>query len=248
MFCSASFNKRCLLGINFSYIIAAFILIGVASYAKHANIAETLPVVGGIIACGVFLLFVAILGLVATLKQSQSLMFYYMIIIGVIFILQFFISIACLGIKKERETTLVKSAWTLIDDPSPPAEIHTAEQSFGCCGLDYSDQRRNATKYNITSTTTANCTDTGPSGWCREIQWCITTIDECKDPADDPNLIHGNITEFGCPTCTDSLDSKIDKAFNATGGLGLFFSFAELIAILAAFVYRKQCANLTTIA
>ena len=154
MFCSASFNKRCLLGINFSYIIAAFILIGVASYAKHANIAETLPVVGGIIACGVFLLFVAILGLLATFKQSQSLMFYYMIILGVIFILQFFISIACLGIRKERETELVKLAWNSIDNPPPPAEIHTAEQTFGCCGLDYDDQRRNATKYTLTK----NCT------------------------------------------------------------------------------------------
>jgi len=246
MFCSASFNKRCLLGINFAYIIAAFILIGVASYAKHANIAETLPVVGGIIACGVFLLFVAILGLLATFKQSQSLMFYFMIILGVIFILQFFISIACLGIKKEREIDLVTQAWDSIDDPIPPAEIHTAEQNFECCGIDYGDQRRNASKYTVNQKTNkAECTD---KDWCPEIQWCISKVSGCNDPADDPSLINGTRLEFGCPTCINSLDTKIDKAFNATGGLGLFFSFAELIAILTAFVYRKQCANLTTIA
>merc|ERR1712136_406129 len=77
MVCTANFNKRCLLGINFAYIIAATILIGVASYAKHANIANTVPIVGGIIACGVFLLFVAVLGLIATFRQSQPLMFYH---------------------------------------------------------------------------------------------------------------------------------------------------------------------------
>ena len=82
-------------------------------------------------------------------------------------------------------------------------------------------------------------------GLCQPLDWCIKKIDDCKDPS---LINNGTRLDFGCPTCTDSLDSKIDKAFNATGGLGLFFSFAELIAILTAFVYRKQCANLTTIA
>jgi len=235
MVCTANFNKRCLLGINFAYIIAATILIGVASYAKHANIANTVPIVGGIIACGVFLLFVAVLGLIATFRQSQPLMFYYIIILSIIFILQFFISIACLGVKHEKESDLVLNAWDLIDSHDNPTEIHSIEKEFGCCGINTEGHRRQSSNYN---STTGNCT----GDWCNEINFCIE-LDECNDPVDPKDTP----LDFGCPTCDQELDKILDKAFNSTGGLGLFFSFCELFAILTAFVYRKQCANLTTI-
>jgi len=239
MFCSASFNKRFLVVINFVYIIAAFILIGVASHAKHANIAETLPVVGGIIACGVFLLFTALLGLFATFKQSQALMFYFMIILGIIFILQFFISIACLGIKHEKEVTLVESAWNLLggDSPDPPIdEIHTTETTFRCCGINDNDFRRNKTYWaqnlNDKNETVISCPEATIQ--CKEINWCMSSSNgiDCHPPT--------NLTsnfDYGCPTCLGAIDDKIDKAFNSTGGVGLFFSFVELIAIVSAFIY-----------
>ena len=232
MFCSPSFNKRCLIGINFVYIIAAFILIAVASHAKHANIAESLPVVGGIIACGVFLLFVAFLGLLATFKQSQALMFYFMIILGVIFILQFSISIACLGVTVEKEKTLVRNAWNILGDD---AEIHTVEQTFECCGINDDDFRRDPSKW----TCNEKCTTDDQS-----IQFCMN-VTGCNPPT--PTTLKKPL-DYGCPTCLNALEPNIDKAFNSTGGVGLFFAFVELVAILAAFVYRRQCANLTTIA
>jgi len=234
MVCTANFNKRCLLGINFAYIIAATILIGVASYAKHANIANTVPIVGGIIACGVFLLFVAVLGLIATFRQSQPLMFYYIIILSIIFILQFFISIACLGVKHEKESDLVLNAWIVIDSHDNPGEIHSIEKEFGCCGVNTEGHRRQNSNYNSNGTCTGD--------WCEEINFCID-MKVCHEP------VNKTVTplDFGCPTCDQELDKILDKAFNSTGGLGLFFSFCELFAILTAFVYRKQCANLTTI-
>ena len=239
MVCTANFTKRCLLGINFAYIIAAIILIGVASYAKHANIANTVPIVGGIIACGVFLLFVAVLGLIATLRQSQALMFYYIIILSIIFILQFFISIACLGVKHEKESDLVLNAWNVIDSYNNPGEIHSIEKQFGCCGINTEGHRRQSTNYNSTDPTNVTCI----GEWCHEINFCIQNVTGCSEAKDK------TVTplDFGCPTCDQELDKILDKAFNSTGGLGLFFSFCELFAILTAFVYRKQCANLTTI-
>jgi len=236
MVCTANFNKRCLLGINFAYIIAATILIGVASYAKHANIANTVPIVGGIIACGVFLLFVAVLGLIATFRQSQPLMFYYIIILSIVFILQFFISIACLGVKHEKESDLVLKAWDVIDSHDDPPEIQSIEKEFGCCGVNTEGNRRQSSNYN---STTGECI----GDWCKGIKYCIKEIDVCNDP------VNKTVTplDFGCPTCDQELDKILDKAFNSTGGLGLFFSFCELFAILTAFVYRKQCANLTII-
>ena len=239
MVCTPNFNKRCLLGVNVAYVIAAFILIGVASYAKHANIAETVPIVGGIIACGVFLFFVAFLGLLATYKQSQPLLFYYIIILSIIFVLQFFISIACLGVTHERESDLVLQAWNLIDSPEGTSEIWSIEQQFGCCGVNTEGPRMQNSNYEKKGDT-YECT----KNWCNEITFCIKNVTECNEPTNKDSTP----LNFGCPTCDIELDKILDKAFNSTGGLGLFFSFGELFAILTAFVYRKQCANRTTIA
>lgn len=56
--------------------LVAFILIGVATYGKAASLVTSLPIIGGIVACGVFLLMIALLGLVGTVKHSQVLLFF----------------------------------------------------------------------------------------------------------------------------------------------------------------------------
>ena len=86
--------------------MVAFLLIGVGSYAKTSSIVVTLPVVGGIVACGVFLLFVAILGLIATVKHHQVMLFFYMMILFVIFVIQFSVACACIGFTHEQEQDL----------------------------------------------------------------------------------------------------------------------------------------------
>lgn len=44
-------------------------------------------------------------------------------------------------------------------------------------------------------------------------------VEECKG---------SNETTTTCPTCEEAIQDKIDYAFNAAGGLGLFFSFTEV--------------------
>lgn len=51
--------------------VVAFLLIGVAAYGETASIIKSLPVVGGIVACGVLLFLVAGLGLVGAAKHHQ---------------------------------------------------------------------------------------------------------------------------------------------------------------------------------
>ena len=114
--------------------------------------------------CGIFLMVVAILGVIGIFKQSQSLMFYYMIFLGIIFVFQFFLSIACLGVTEEREIKLIELAWTQIDDPSGPMEIRLAEQAFNCCGLNETDERRNTTNLDINSE------------WFNETSFCIHNV------------------------------------------------------------------------
>ena len=62
----------CLAYLNLTILqVVAFLLIGVATYGKGSAVITSLPILGGIVASGVFLLFVAVLGLLATLKHHQ---------------------------------------------------------------------------------------------------------------------------------------------------------------------------------
>ena len=51
-------------------------LIGVASYGKAVAIIATVSVLGGIIACGVFLLLIAIVGLIGAIRHHQVILFF----------------------------------------------------------------------------------------------------------------------------------------------------------------------------
>ena len=87
----------------------AFLLIGVATYWKSAAVITSLPLLGGIVASGVFLLFVAVLGLLATLKHHQILLFVYMIVLFGIFIIQFSVSCAAIGIDEDQEMKTIET-------------------------------------------------------------------------------------------------------------------------------------------
>lgn len=54
----------------------ALVLIGVAVYAKVSAKITSLPILGGVIACGVFLLLVAIMGVVGAIRHSQVILFF----------------------------------------------------------------------------------------------------------------------------------------------------------------------------
>ena len=233
-------SKISLIVINFVYIIAAIILIFVGYQAMKANIAETLPVVGGIIACGAFLLFVAFLGLGSTFTKNQVLLSSYVIILGVIFTLQFFISTACLGVTKDREVRLVELAWNSND---PSDEIHITEISYKCCGLDEDDPRRNASewKQGINGSYICPEPETNKTNWCNEINYCMEPSNGIG--CHQPTPLSKNVTniDYGCPTCLEAIENEIDKAFHTTGIVGLVFSYFELFGIIVAFVFGNQC-------
>jgi hypothetical protein len=56
--------------------LVAFILIGVAVYGRASAVVTNLPIVGGILACGVFLILISILGLIGAIKHHQVLLFF----------------------------------------------------------------------------------------------------------------------------------------------------------------------------
>ena len=228
-------KNGCLLVVNFVFIILASILIGVSSYARDANIAiiyhhwQYLPILGGIIACSVILLFVAALGLLATFKQSQALMSVYIIILSILCVLQFFTSIASLLVKHETKSELIFSAWNLIDDHYGPTKIHSIEENLGCCGINDEDRRRQHENYDSNGTCVGK--------WCEEIAFCISDqVSACTKPKN----ITSSPLDFYCPTCNKALVKMLDKAFHSTGGLGLFVSFCEFSAY---YYISGNCAN-----
>lgn len=54
----------------------AVTLILVAAYGKAVAIIASVPVLGGIIACGVFLLLIAIVGLIGAVRHHQVILFF----------------------------------------------------------------------------------------------------------------------------------------------------------------------------
>ena len=77
------------------------------SPGKFSGIITSLPIIGGITASGVFLLFVSVLGIVGAMKQHQVMLFIYMIILFFIFILQFSCSCAALSVSEKDQRTII---------------------------------------------------------------------------------------------------------------------------------------------
>jgi len=120
-----------LIGLNIIYIFVAFLLIGVAAAAKNADYIRSVSTVGGIVACGVFLLFIAIVGLYGTVKHHQILLFVYMVVLFSIFVIQFSVACACLAASTEDELNLTERAW----NNTPNAERQNVEEKLDCCGF-----------------------------------------------------------------------------------------------------------------
>jgi len=129
-------SKNTLLGLNITYVLVSFLLIGVATYGKSSAVIDSLPVLGGIVASGVFLLFVAVFGLLATLKHHQIMLFLYMIILSLIFIIQFSVACAALGIDQDQEIKVLHKAWDAADNSTRL----NAERFLSCCGFESTDE------------------------------------------------------------------------------------------------------------
>ncbi|XP_019617471.1 PREDICTED: tetraspanin-31-like [Branchiostoma belcheri] len=191
-------SKNALAALNILYILVAFIMIGVAAYGRAMAMVTSVSLIGGIIASGVFLLFIAIIGLIGAVKHHQVLLFFYMVILFLLFIIQFSISCACLAFSTTYKEQLLTFGWK----HSATATRADTQKAFNCCGL-----------YNTTS---ADPKDPGCTGL------------PCDNGAP------------GCPSCMQKLLPTIGTALRVSGGVGLFFSFTEIVGVWLAVRFRNQ--------
>uniref|UniRef100_A0A673VWU8 Tetraspanin 31 n=1 Tax=Salmo trutta TaxID=8032 RepID=A0A673VWU8_SALTR len=63
-------SKNALCSLNVVYMLVGLLLIGVAAWGKGFGIVSSIHIIGGVIAVGVFLLLIAIVGLIGPCKHT----------------------------------------------------------------------------------------------------------------------------------------------------------------------------------
>ncbi|KAL7830240.1 hypothetical protein SRHO_G00313670 [Serrasalmus rhombeus] len=184
-------SKNCLCAINLLYVMVSMLMIGIAAWGKWFGLVSSFQVVGGIIGVGVFLFFVALAGLIGAIKHHQVLLFFYMIILFLVFVVQFSVSSACLAINKEQQNHLLEVGWN--NSRSTQRDI---EKSLDCCGFSHVD---------VNETCAAAC-----------------------------------FSHTKCDTCAAKIQEHAGEVLRFVGGIGLFFSFTEILGVWLTYRYRNQ--------
>lgn len=184
-------SKHLLCAINILYMMVGLLMIGIAAWGKWFGLVSSFQVVGGVIGVGVFLFFVALVGLMGAMKHHQVLLFFYMIILFMVFIVQFAVSSACLAINREQQEELLEVSWK--NSPNTQKDV---EKNLNCCGFK---------KVDYNSTCAAACF---------------------------PN--------HSCVPCANKIQAHAGEALQFVGGIGLFFSFTEIVGVWLTHRFRNQ--------
>ncbi|KAL8605805.1 hypothetical protein ACOMHN_066525 [Nucella lapillus] len=209
-------SKSALVVLNIIYILVSFILIGVAAYGRVAAVVTSLTLVGSLIACGVFLFIIALIGLIGAAKHHQVLLFFYMIILFLLFLLQFALACACLAVNSDQKEALAKQGWRLASNKTRS----DVQRQFDCCGYSDPNLGANETLGHPMCNDTSKCCDKTSTALC------------CTGKP--------GTTECPCDPCLAKMKPVIYNAFSATGGVGLFFSLTEIVGVWITIRYRNQ--------
>ncbi|XP_051026203.1 tetraspanin-31 [Acomys russatus] len=190
-------SKNALCALNVVYMLVGLLLIGVAAWGKGLGLVSSIHIIGGVIAVGVFLLLIAVAGLVGAVNHHQVLLFFYMIILGLVFIFQFGISCSCLAINRSKQADVINASWWVMSNSTR----HEFERSFDCCGL-----------FNLT---TLHLQEDSCTAMCKT-------------------------RSSTCQMCGEKFLKHSDKALKILGGVGLFFSFTEILGVWLAMRFRNQ--------
>uniref|UniRef100_A0A1W7RCS9 Tetraspanin-13-like protein n=1 Tax=Agkistrodon contortrix contortrix TaxID=8713 RepID=A0A1W7RCS9_AGKCO len=186
---SCSKNWLCVL--NLLYTLVSLLLIGIAAWGIGFGLISSFRVVGVVVAVGIFLFLIALVGLIGAIKHHQVLLFFYMIILLLVFVIQFSVSCACLTLNKEQQSKLLEVAWN--NTNSARQDI---QRTLNCCGF-----------HNVSEDTSCSAE-------------CFETL-TCKSCAPIINEYSGMVLRF-------------------VGGIGLFFSFTEILGVWLTYRYRNQ--------
>ncbi|XP_030013368.1 tetraspanin-13a [Sphaeramia orbicularis] len=193
MVCGGFFcTKNALSALNILYVLVSLLLIGVAGWGKWFGMVSSIRLVAGAIGVGVFLFLVAVMGLCGALKHHQVLLFFYMIILFVVFVMQFSVSCACLALNKQQQDHLLEAGWNKSE-----VTQRDIEKTLNCCGFFHLNN--------------------------------VTCAASC--------FLHG--PPSSCITCSTIIQKYTGEELRLVGGIGLFFSFSEILGVWLAHKYRN---------
>ncbi|KAH6931405.1 hypothetical protein HPB50_024267 [Hyalomma asiaticum] len=121
----------------------------------------------------------------------------YMVILFLLFVVQFSVACACLAMTEDQERELASQGWK----KASPAVRAQAERLFRCCGFE------------------RNASDPTAELQCEHVPTCCPPLEA---------------------RCWSALHQAIRNGLKITGGIGMFFSFTELVAVFVAYRYRLQ--------
>uniref|UniRef100_T1GS09 Tetraspanin n=1 Tax=Megaselia scalaris TaxID=36166 RepID=T1GS09_MEGSC len=124
-------TRNALISLNTLYIMIGIILIASGIYATTGSIVTSLPIVGGIVGCGVTLIIIAVLGLMGAVKHHQVMLFFYMTLLFLLFLIQFAVATACLSVNSEEQQKLAEHGWRTVT----PEIRQKVQNEFLCCGF-----------------------------------------------------------------------------------------------------------------
>ncbi|XP_073485613.1 tetraspanin-13 [Aquarana catesbeiana] len=125
---TCSKNSLCVL--NLLYIMVSLLLIGVAAWGIGFGLISSLRVVGVAVAVGILLFLIALVGLIGAIKHHQVLLFFYMIVLFLVFVVQFSVSCASLALNKDQQNELLEMGWNHTANARADIEKH-----LDCCGF-----------------------------------------------------------------------------------------------------------------
>jgi len=208
--------KQVLLALNIFYVACGIIIIAVAAWAKAGSYVSSLAILGGVIATGVFMLLIGVFGFFGAWKDLRPLLVIYMALLGILFIVQFSLSVAALAIGNTQQYSLAKSGWCKLQD-SDKNDIQNEGLCFGFDDV-------NPAAYN-SSSSPDYCYRPGtfcPPGCYVAGYACF--VDSTLPP---------------CQPCYSKLADPIAINLRRGGGVSLAFAFTELFGIAAAYVVYR---------
>ncbi|XP_038642563.1 tetraspanin-31 isoform X1 [Scyliorhinus canicula] len=192
-------SKNALIALNVVYILVGLLLIGVAAWGKSYGIVSSINIIGGVIAVGVFLLLIAVVGLIGAVSHHQVMLFFYMVILFLVFVIQFGVSCSCLALNRSQQEHLLKLTWNRMSNTTR----QDLENQLDCCG--FMNDTENIAIY------------TSDYSLCKAP--CKSTV---------------------CKICGNVMLTHSGQALRILGGVGLFFSFTEILGVWLAMRFRNQ--------
>uniref|UniRef100_A0AAQ4QPR7 Tetraspanin 31 n=1 Tax=Gasterosteus aculeatus aculeatus TaxID=481459 RepID=A0AAQ4QPR7_GASAC len=239
-------SKNALCSLNVVYMLVGLLLIGVAAWGKGFGLVSSIHIIGGVIAVGVFLLLIAIVGLIGAIHHHQVMLFFVSFPLVDIDARLIIDSIAAKCDLKMWLLCFYSIVFSPVVSLTPCSKymvilfivfLFQFGVSCSCLAMNRGQQEallnsawsmlENKTKTDLESQ--LNC--------CGLLNGTTNQAQFNQDLQNCPALCK---TNTACYTCGDMMLTHATEALKILGGVGLFFSFTEILGVWLAVRYRNQ--------